>query len=179
MQLRPLLSLLGSCLRHGQGRVGSLKRKGGLALGASLLAAPLIVAAMPEVKIPPASAPTSIFVEIDGLRSNNGQVMACMTALPKTFPDCQKDPKALHVTVPALNGETVQFTGVPQGRYAIALFHDENGNGRMDKMMMLPKEGFGFSRDAPLVFGPPRFGAASFQVGPAQLRTAIKVRYLL
>ena len=105
--------------------------------------------------------------------------MACMTANPRTFPDCQKDPNARHLTVPAVNGETVQFRDVPQGRYAIALFHDENGNGRMDKMMMLPKEGFGFSRDAPLEFGPPHFGAASFQVGAAQMRTAIKVRYIL
>ena len=160
----------------------------GLPLGLAVLAGPLVVAAMPLPQIQPrqqgpaqtgALAPSSILVEIDGLRSNRGQILACMTADPKTVPDCQKDPTARHLTVPAVNGETVQFKDVPQGRYAIALFHDENGNGRMDKMMMLPREGFGFSRDAPLQFGPPRFGAASFQVGAAQLRTAIKVRYLL
>lgn len=160
----------------------------GLPLGLAVVAAPVAMAAMPlpEIQTHPQggaqagpATPSSIVVKIDGLRSNRGQIMACMTANPKTFPDCQKDPHARHLTVPALNGETVQFTGVPQGRYAIALFHDENGNGRMDKMMMLPKEGFGFSRDAPLQFGPPRFGAASFQVGPAQLKTAIKVRYIL
>lgn len=158
----------------------------GVPLGMALLAAPVAMAAMPLPVITAhpqgaagASEPSSIVVEIGGLRSNRGQILACMTANPKTFPDCQKDPHARHLTVPALNGETVQFTGVPQGRYAIALFHDENGNGRMDKMMMLPKEGFGFSRDAPLQFGPPRFGAASFQVGATQLRTAIKVRYIL
>lgn len=159
-----------------------------LPLGLALFAAPLVIAAVPLPQTPshpqgpaPANlaAPTSILVEIDGLRSNRGQILACMTANPKTFPDCQKDPNARHLTVPAANGETVRFNDVPQGRYAIALFHDENGNGRMDKMMMLPKEGFGFSRDAPLQFGPPRFGAASFQVGPTQIRTAIKVRYIL
>lgn len=156
-----------------------MKRRSGLAAGMALVAAPLLVAAMPQVQGAPVGTPTSILVEIGGLRSNHGQIMVCMTANPKTFPDCQKDPAARHLTVPALNGETVQFRDVPQGRYAIALFHDENANGRMDKMMMLPKEGFGFSRDAPLMFGPPRFGAASFQLGAAQLRTAIKVRYLL
>lgn len=159
-----------------------------LPLGLAVVAAPLAMAAMPLPQIqahpqapatPAMVAPSSILLEIDGLRSNKGQIMACMTANPKTFPDCQKDPNARHFTVPAHNGETVQFKDVPQGRYAIALFHDENGNGRMDKMMMLPKEGFGFSRDAPLQFGPPKFGAAAIQVGPAQLRTAIKVRYIL
>jgi uncharacterized protein (DUF2141 family) len=158
-----------------------MKRGGGLMPGlAVLLAAPLITGAVPLPQgAPPAAGPTSIFVEIDGLRTNHGQIMACMTANPKTFPDCQKDPNARHLTVPAVNGETVQFRDVPPGRYAIALFHDENSNGRMDKMMMLPREGFGFSRDAPLEFGPPRFGAASFQVGAAQVHTSIKVRYIL
>lgn len=162
-----------------------MKRQG-LAAGLTALAAPLAMGAVPlpqtQTHAPApiqAAAPTSILIEIGGLRSNNGQIMACMTANPKTFPDCQKDPNARHLTVPALKGETVQFSDVTPGRYAIALFHDENGNGRMDKMMMLPREGFGFSRDAPLQFGPPRFGAASFQVGSAQLRTAIKVRYIL
>jgi uncharacterized protein (DUF2141 family) len=159
-----------------------------LSLGLALLAGPCVVAAMPlpEIQLHPQGpaqsgslAPGSILVEIDGLRSNRGQIMACMTANPKTFPDCQKDPHSRHLTVPAINGETVQFKDVPQGRYAIALFHDENSNGRMDKMMMLPREGFGFSRDAPLQFGPPHFGAAAFQVGATQLRTAIKVRYIL
>jgi len=136
-----------------------------------LLAVPLISASQPQ--------PSSIVVEIEGLRSKNGQILACMTANPKAFPDCQKDPQALHLTAPAINGETVQFRNVEPGRYAIALFHDENANGRMDKMLMMPKEGFGFSRDAPLQFGPPKFGAASFAVGNTQVRTSIKVRYIL
>ena len=97
-----------------------MKRRGTVALGASLLAAPLIVAAMPQVQSAPAGAPSSIVVEIDGLRSNKGQIMACMTANPKTFPDCQKDPNARHFTVPALKAETVQFKDGPPGRHATA-----------------------------------------------------------
>jgi len=136
-------------------------------------------AAMPASIASESGAPASILIEIGGLRSKNGQVLACMTANPKAFPDCQKDPQALHLTAPAINGETVQFKGVQPGRYAVALFHDENSNGHMDKMLIVPREGFGFSRDAPLQFGPPKFGAASFAVGSTQVRTAIRVRYIL
>ena len=147
----------------------------------AVLATPLVGGTLPVAMLsaPTSTGPTSILVEIEGLRSNHGHVMACMTADPKTFPDCQKDPQALHLTAPALNGETLQFKVAHAGRYAIALFHDENANGRMDKMLMMPREGFGFSRDAPLQFGPPRFDAASFAVGAAQVRTAIHMRYLL
>jgi uncharacterized protein (DUF2141 family) len=58
--------------------------------------------------------------------------------------------------VPAGN-PAITFANVAPGRYAVALFHDENANGRLDKVLMVPKEGFGFSRDAPVRFGPPRF----------------------
>ncbi|NML95326.1 DUF2141 domain-containing protein [Novosphingobium olei] len=139
----------------------------------------LLGAALPLLLGTALPTPTSVLVEVDGLRSTRGLVQACLTADPVTFPDCQKDPAAQHLTVPAHDGETLTFHDVMPGRYAVALFHDENGNGRMDKMMMVPKEGYGFSRDAPVRFGPPTFRAAAFTVGTTQLRTAVKVRYLL
>ena len=175
MQLRALFPLLGPRLRHRQGHFGTVMRAAGLAV----LAAPLLGASPPVPVSEPTSGPVSVTVEIEGLRSSHGQILACLTADPKTFPDCQKDPHAQHMTAPAINGENVQFKGVQPGRYAIALFHDENGNGRMDKTFMVPREGYGFSRDAPVQFGPPHFSAASFQVGTTHFHTAIHVRYLL
>ena len=38
--------------------------------------------------------------------------------------------------------------------------------------LMLPREGFGFSRDAAVAFGPPRFGKAAFAVGEVTRSTA-------
>jgi uncharacterized protein (DUF2141 family) len=81
--------------------------------------------------------------------------------------------------VPAASNDVIAFQHVLPGRYAVALFHDENANGRMDKMLMMPREGFGFSRDAPIRFGPPRFSAAAFTLGETQLTTSIRMRYLL
>jgi len=68
---------------------------------------------------------------------------------------------------------------VSPGRYAVSLFHDENANGKLDKMVMIPREGFGFSRDAPVHFGPPSFSAAAFDVGAMPVRQAIRMRYML
>lgn len=121
----------------------------------------------------------SVVVTIEGLRSNRGLVQACLTADPATFPDCARDPHAHRLTVSAIEGETIAFQGVAPGRYAIALLHDENGNGRVDKVLMMPKEGFGFSRDAAVRFGPPRFAAAAFEIGAAAMKTTIRMRYLL
>ena len=138
-----------------------------------------LLAALPLVLGATSPARSSVEVTVDGLRSARGLVQVCLTADAATFPDCQKDAGARHLSVPARDGETVTFRDVVPGRYAVALFHDENANGRMDKMMMIPKEGYGFSRDAPVRFGPPSFRAAALVVGETPLRTAIKVRYLL
>ncbi|WP_328598241.1 DUF2141 domain-containing protein [Croceibacterium salegens] len=127
-----------------------------------------------------AGAPgTDVRVTVTDLRSTKGLIQACLTPNPKHFPDCKGDSKAFALTVPA--GEVVQldFGHVPAGRYAIALLHDENGNGRADKALMLPREGFGFSRDAPLRMGPPTFASAAFEVGGEPVVQKIRMRYLL
>lgn len=54
------------------------------------------------------------------------------------------------------------FRGLPAGRYAVSLFHDENGNGRMDSNAIgLPVERYGFSRDARGTMGPPAYADAA------------------
>lgn len=113
-----------------------------------------------------------------GLRSGKGQIMACMTSRPDAFPGCVNDPKARRLIVPATT-TLLDFGSVAEGRYAIALIHDENGNGKLDKHLMIPREGFGFSQDAPVVMGPPRFSKASFPVGSVSEHVAITMRYML
>ncbi len=126
-----------------------------------------------------ASVPSGeVSASISGLRSAKGQVLACLTANPSAFPQCEKDPAALAVTVPARKSLEISFGPVPSGEYAIALIHDENANGRMDKRLMIPKEGFGFSRDAPVRLGPPAFSRAAFEVNGKPAHQSIRMRYL-
>jgi uncharacterized protein (DUF2141 family) len=82
--------------------------------------------------------------------------------------------------VPA--GKQVQFffNDVKPGRYAIALLHDENDNGKADRALgMMPKEGFGFSRDAPVRMGPPSFDSAAFDYAGEAKAVTIRMRYML
>lgn len=125
-----------------------------------------------------AGASGDVTATVTGLRSSQGQVLACLTARPQAFPDCDKDPDAPALRVPADASVELDFGPVAPGRYAISLFHDENGNGRLDKALMLPKEGYGFSRDAPVRFGPPRFASAAFTVGAQDAHQSIRMRYM-
>ena len=68
--------------------------------------------------------------------------------------------------VPAIAGETtVTLTGLPPGRYAIEAFQDFNSNGKMDSSWLgLPKEPYGFSRDAKPFLSKPGFDAVAFDL---------------
>ena len=104
-----------------------------------------------------------------------------MTAQTTAFPRCVDPAMSYSAVSDAAGVVTLTFPNVKPGTYAIALLHDENANGKADRAaMMIPKEGFGFSRDAPVRFGPPSFRAAAFDVSPgASQRVVIRMRYML
>ena len=122
-----------------------------------------------------------VTVTVTDLRNADGVVRACMTQDQESFPRCRGIPGAYAAKAVASEGTiTFTFEGVEPGRYAIALLHDENANGIADRALgMMPKEGFGFSRDAKVRLGPPRFGDAVFDIGRANRDITIRMRYML
>ncbi len=65
--------------------------------------------------------------------------------------------------VARLGTTTVTVPNVPAGQYAVQAFLDENGNGDVDRGMFgIPKEGVGFSRNARIGLGPPKWRDAFF-----------------
>ncbi len=128
--------------------------------------------------LPAASPPARLDLGLEGLRSGRGVVRICLTREPDHFPDCQSDPGARHATVRA--GEPVpRFDDLPSGDYAVALFHDENDNGRLDRVAGIPTEGVGFSNNPRLIFGPPRFVESSFAVTDLPIDETVRVKYFL
>lgn len=145
-------------------------RHGSRPLLALILALPLLGAGSPAL--------TEVSVVVTGLRNAKGQVLACLTAEPKGFPDCRKDPAAKQAIVPAAGTVRISFGAVPAGRYAISLIHDENANRKLDLAVMVPREGYGFSRDAPVTVGPPKFDKAAFEVAGAAIEQKARMRYI-
>jgi uncharacterized protein (DUF2141 family) len=70
--------------------------------------------------------------------------------------------------VPAVGGETVvTLQNVPVGTYAIEVYQDLNSNGKMDSNFLgIPKEPYGFSRDARPLLSRPDFSRVKFDVVP-------------
>lgn len=129
---------------------------------------------------PPAAPAHSLNIAIEGMRNTRGNILVCVTANPAAFPDCSRDPAATRLRVPAASIRSdMQVALASGGTYAVAIVHDENANGRLDTMMMMPREGFGFSRNPRLRMGPPRFTEAAFAVGAMPVRQSVRVRYML
>lgn len=106
-------------------------------------------------------------------------VRLCLTRNPEHFPDCNRDPAAVKRSVPAGDAASIRIAGVAAGVYALSVIHDENGNGRLDRFLAIPREGFGFSRNPRIRMGPPRFDEVRFEVGAAPVRQDVRMRYLL
>ena len=117
-------------------------------------------------------------VRIDGVRSDRGVLHLCLTREPAHFPDCGKDPRALKRSIESV-GRTVRFTGLEPGGYALSIFHDENSNGRLDTLLGIPREGFGFSRNPVVRFGPPRFDQVRLNLTAGISRQTVRMQYML
>ncbi len=120
-----------------------------------------------------------IIVEVHSLRNDKGEVAMVLHSVPEAFPsDATKGIKSVYV--PVFNKiSKFTFTDIPPGVYAIAVFHDEDGDKRLKTGMFgLPKEGWGASNDAKGVLGPPKFVDASFEVkASSKQRLSIKINY--
>lgn len=110
-----------------------------------------------------ASAAT-LNVEIIGVASDSGEVHVALYDNPAGFPKS----KGMLVETEVLikNGVALAtFENLTAGRFAIAIYHDENSNNKFDQGLFgIPLEDFGFSNDASVFLSPPDFEDAAFDV---------------
>lgn len=70
------------------------------------------------------------------------------------------------------------FADIPPGKYALAVIHDENMNGKLDANRLgIPTEGYGFSNDAAALLSAPSFRAASFAYDGRSVALTITLNY--
>lgn len=126
-----------------------------------------------------AASSGAVDVRIEGMRSQKGLIRACLTREPRYFPGCDKDAASQKISLPTPEGALLHFRNVPPGDYAVTVLHDENGNGKADMFLRIPKEGVGFSNNPRLIAGPPTFASARFHVGDQPVTESIRLKYFL
>ena len=107
----------------------------------------------------------TVIVEISDINDSKGLMSIGLYSNENGFPDKGKEYKGKDVEV---TGQTLVYTfkDVPVGTYAIAIIHDTNSNGKLDKNFLgIPKEGYAFSNNVFGILGlPPSFKDASFKL---------------
>ena len=140
------------------------------------LGAALIIVGMLPAAAPPT---THVDVKFDEVRNSTGLIRACLTREPRYFPHCENDPAAHKLSVPAGPDARLSFADVAPGEYAIAALHDENGDGKVNTRLGIPREGVGFSRSPRLRFSAPKFGDVRFPVAAEPVTMDIRLQYFL
>jgi uncharacterized protein (DUF2141 family) len=121
----------------------------------------------------------TLSLDISGARSDDGRLMILLFSSKDGFPDTLEKACRVIPVVRLKQGRAfVVFEDLPAGTYAVVVFHDENGNGEIDRNFIgLPTEGLGLS-DNPVLFMAPRFVDADIRFDGSNLTLPITVLYI-
>ncbi|HET6215454.1 MAG TPA: DUF2141 domain-containing protein [Acidobacteriaceae bacterium] len=122
--------------------------------------------------------PATLTVRVVNARNANGVVRIALFQSADGFPGNASE--ALHTQSEKIDPQTLTaeavFSGIPTGTYAVMVFHDENGNGKLDKNMLgIPREGYGASNNSAKKMRAPTFDEAKFSLSSDQ---TIEIRLL-
>lgn len=111
-------------------------------------------------------------VVLTGMHADGGPIRISVQNDATRFPG--PSVKGLELPADAREGT---IKDLPPGRYAVVVFQDMNGNGRLDRgLFNIPNEPYGFSEDARGNGGPPEFRDAAFDLPEAGARIAVRLR---
>ena len=135
-----------------------------------LLLLPLLLA------VTPAWA-ADLVVTVEGVRSEAGKIRAGIFDSAEAWLNAGK--ALASVDVKATAPRTVlAFENLAPGRYAVAFYHDENGNQKHDRNLLgFPTEGFGFTRDPTMVLSAPAFAQCTIEVPAEGAAVTIHAKY--
>jgi uncharacterized protein (DUF2141 family) len=137
----------------------------------------LVVAASLYASALTAAHAADLTVAVSGVRNASGWVSAGIYNSEMSFAKASE--ALVLVRVKATRG-SIGFTvhNLPPGQYAVAAYHDENANGRLDfDPTGAPTEGYGVSNDARNPVAPPEFSKAAFELRDQSKSVTINISY--
>lgn len=106
----------------------------------------------------------TLTVTVNKLRNSKGVVQFALYNKDGSIPDedYTQEYKLIRSNIENHSARAV-FTNLPKGKYAVNILHDENKDGKIDKGLLLPNEGIGFSNFSTIgLSNRPNFEKAAF-----------------
>ena len=105
----------------------------------------------------------SLEVVVQGITKASGSIRIAVYDGEPSFKKLEAP--VVGTIIPAAVPSVSFETELPAGEYAISLFHDVDGNGKLKTNLVgMPREPYGFSNNAKGKFGPPTWAASVFTV---------------
>ena len=121
----------------------------------------------------------NLTVEINGFRNREGQACVSLFASSQGFPNNRKNVVQRQcnkiTSVPLI----VNFRNLKAGNYAVAIIHDTNGDGTLNRNDLgMPIEGYGFSRNPEIRTAAPKFNDAAVLIAGPNTSVQVQLKYL-
>ena len=124
-----------------------------------------------------AESASTIQLDVSAFKNNRGTLICRLFNKAANFPD-GVGILTENVAIPGPTGSCT-FSDIKSGSYAVAVIHDENGNGQLDKNFVgMPTEGYGVSNNKTYALSSPKWEESTFSVGTAESKVLqVKLRY--
>jgi len=125
------------------------------------------------------SLSSKLAVEIDSFRNRQGQVCVSLFASSQGFPNNRKNVVQRQCNKINSAPMMVNFTNLKAGNYAVAVIHDTNGDGTLNRNDLgMPIEGYGFSRNPEIRTAAPKFNDAAVLIAGPSTSVQVQLKYL-
>ncbi len=140
----------------------------------------LLAACLPFALLaPPAAADGSLplRLEVSSFRNAKGALSCRLFTKAEGFPDGE----GVQTVQARIEGAQAScgFANLAPGTYAVAVVHDENGYGRLDRNLLgIPAEGYGVSNNRTYAMSSPKWDESKFVVAPGEpVLLRVNLRY--
>ncbi|MBW8243061.1 DUF2141 domain-containing protein [Muricauda oceani] len=101
-------------------------------------------------------------IQVNNVPSDHGSVKVAVYDSDESFLSFDQVLRSDSVNAD-MGSVVLHISDLPSGEYALAIFHDENDNGKLDTNWLgIPKEKVAFSKAKMKTFGPPKFKECAF-----------------
>lgn len=117
----------------------------------------------------------SIRIHIPNLKEGKGEILISLFNREKGFPE---EGALAFRTWRLAPGKNLDLTGIPSGKYALAILHDLDNDQKMTyNLLGMPQDGYGSSPDGGPRLTKPRFKSALFWHSPKGTDLTIQIHY--
>jgi uncharacterized protein (DUF2141 family) len=128
---------------------------------------------------PTAPRTVELTVSAEGLRNEQGIVLCTVFTGPEGFPsNATASDRRARVELPAPDDVRFTFRDLEPGFVAVAVVHDENANGKLDRGFLgKPTEGYGVSNNPPRGFSAPSYESARVDIQRGEQSLSVRIEY--